>query len=153
MTIYEPQRTHLPESRGSITHKRSICGYKTFTTVSFFEEEGYETEPAEIFISIAKEGTEISGLTDALVTITSIALQYGVPWEKVRSKLLHHRFGYDDGRHKSIVDGIAKVVDEMIRHRCETLGCKLPAYLPLPQLETTGESGESISNAGEEDNV
>jgi ribonucleoside-diphosphate reductase alpha chain len=131
MTIHEPNRTILSTTRDSLTHKRTVCGHKMFVTVSFFEDEGTEhrAKPGEVFVQVAKEGTEISGLVDALVTHVSISLQYGVPWEKIRSKLLHHIFGTPDDRHTSIVDGIAKIVDHLIVERCSIIDAPLPDFL------------------------
>ena len=41
---------------------------------------------------MAKEGSTISGLMDTIATLTSIALQYGVPLEALVSKFSHVRF-------------------------------------------------------------
>jgi ribonucleoside-diphosphate reductase alpha chain len=48
--------------------------------------------PGEIFVKIAKEGTVVSGLMDSLATVTSIALQYGVPLKALTDKFSHTRF-------------------------------------------------------------
>jgi ribonucleoside-diphosphate reductase alpha chain len=41
---------------------------------------------------MAKEGSTISGLMDTIATLTSMALQYGVPLEVLVSKFSHARF-------------------------------------------------------------
>ena len=38
-----------------------------------------DDRPGEIFITMAKEGSTISGLMDSFATVVSLALQYGVP--------------------------------------------------------------------------
>ena len=38
-------------------------------------------QPGELFITMAKEGTTIGGLMDTIGTLTTMALQYGVPLE------------------------------------------------------------------------
>ena len=35
--------------------------------------------PGEIFITMSKEGSTVSGLMDCIATAVSLALQYGVP--------------------------------------------------------------------------
>ena len=45
-----------------------------------------------MFIKIAKEGSTVSGLTDAVALLTSIALQYGVSLDKLADKLEQTRF-------------------------------------------------------------
>ena len=41
---------------------------------------------------MAKEGSTISGLMDTIATLTSMALQYGVPLEVLVNKFSHVRF-------------------------------------------------------------
>src|SRR5207244_7394696 len=48
--------------------------------------------PGELFITMAKEGSTIGGLMDAIATLTSVALQYGVPVESLVRKFEHVRF-------------------------------------------------------------
>ncbi len=48
--------------------------------------------PGEIFITMAKEGSTISGLMDGFATAISFALQYGVPLKFLVDKFSHVRF-------------------------------------------------------------
>ena len=48
--------------------------------------------PGEIFITMAKEGSTISGLMDAFATAVSFNLQYGVPIKFLVDKFAHVRF-------------------------------------------------------------
>ena len=57
-------------------------------TVGLFDDN----QPGELFITMAKEGSTIGGLMDSLGTLTSIALQYGVPLEALVRKFAHQRF-------------------------------------------------------------
>ncbi len=43
--------------------------------------------PGELFITMAKEGSTIGGLMDSIGTLTSMALQYGVPLEAPREEV------------------------------------------------------------------
>ncbi|MDE3178718.1 MAG: vitamin B12-dependent ribonucleotide reductase, partial [Acidobacteriota bacterium] len=48
--------------------------------------------PGEIFITMAKEGSTVSGLMDSIATAISLALQYGVPLRVLCDKFSHTRF-------------------------------------------------------------
>ena len=61
--------------------------------------EGYLTvglyddgSPGELFVTMAKEGSTISGLMDSFATAISYALQYGVPLKFFVDKFAHVRF-------------------------------------------------------------
>jgi ribonucleoside-diphosphate reductase alpha chain len=46
--------------------------------------------PGEIFITMAKQGSTVSGMMDAFATAISLALQYGVPLEDLVAEVLAH---------------------------------------------------------------
>ena len=48
--------------------------------------------PGEIFITMAKEGSTISGLMDSIAVAISLTLQYGVPLKFLVDKFAHVRF-------------------------------------------------------------
>ena len=84
----QPLRRRLPETRTAITHKFDIAGHEGYLTVGLFENG----EPGELFITMAKEGSTIGGLMDSIGTLTSMALQYGVPLDALAKKFAHQRF-------------------------------------------------------------
>jgi ribonucleoside-diphosphate reductase alpha chain len=84
----QPLRRRLPDTRKSVTHKFDIAGHEGYLTVGLFENE----QPGELFITMAKEGSTIGGLMDSIGTLTSMALQYGVPLEALVKKFAHQRF-------------------------------------------------------------
>ncbi len=84
----KPLRRRLPETRGAVTHKFDIAGHEGYLTVGLFEDG----QPGELFITMAKEGSTIGGLMDSIGTLTSLALQYGVPLEALVKKFAHQRF-------------------------------------------------------------
>jgi ribonucleoside-diphosphate reductase alpha chain len=86
--VYRPVRRKLPDERQSITHKFSIGGHEGYITVGLYEDGS----PGELFISMAKEGSTISGLMDSFATAISYALQYGVPLKFFVDKFSHVRF-------------------------------------------------------------
>jgi len=81
-------RKKLPDERAAITHKFSISGHEGYLTVGLFEDG----QPGEVFCTMSKEGSTISGLMDAFATATSLALQYGVPLKVLVDKFSHMRF-------------------------------------------------------------
>lgn len=122
----EPHRNKLPDTRRSITCKRSICGFRVYITIGFHDDgtnssDATAATPGEVFIKLAKHGTELSGMTDCLAILLSMSLQYGVPWEKIRDKFLGYRFGKEDDQNKSLIDGIVRCVDEQINARISLL--------------------------------
>src|SRR5579872_6513468 len=86
--VFRPIRRKLPDERRSITHKFSIGGHEGYITVGLYEDGN----PGEVFITMAKEGSTISGLMDAFATSISFALQYGVPLKFLVDKFSHVRF-------------------------------------------------------------
>ncbi len=81
-------RRRLPNERQSITHKFSIAGHEGYITVGTYEDG----TPGEIFITMSKEGSTISGLMDSFATGISLALQYGVPLHVLVDKFAHARY-------------------------------------------------------------
>ena len=86
--VYRPVRRKLPDERQSVTHKFSIGGHEGYLTVGLYEDG----TPGELFITMAKEGSTISGLMDSFATAISYALQYGVPLKFFVDKFSHVRF-------------------------------------------------------------
>src|SRR5712691_10866290 len=102
-------RRKLPDERKAVTHKFDVGGHEGYLTVGLFEDG----TPGELFVTMAKEGSTISGLMDAFATQTSYALQFGVPVKFMVDKFSHMRFepsGFTKNKEipiaKSIVDYI-----------------------------------------------
>jgi ribonucleoside-diphosphate reductase alpha chain len=102
-------RRKLPDERKAVTHKFDIAGHEGYLTVGLYEDG----TPGELFVTMAKEGSTISGLMDAFATQTSYALQFGVPLKFMVDKFSHMRFepsGFTKNKEipiaKSIVDYI-----------------------------------------------
>ncbi len=87
--VYQPSRRRLPDERPSITHKFSIAGHEGYLHIGLYPDTHL---PGEIFITMAKQGSTISGLMDAFATSISMAFQYGVPLEDLVNKFSHMRF-------------------------------------------------------------
>ncbi len=84
----QPVRHRMPDTRTSLTHKFEIAGHEGYITVGLYEDD----QPGELFITMSKEGSTIGGLMDTVGTLTSIALQYGVPLESLVKKFAYQRF-------------------------------------------------------------
>jgi ribonucleoside-diphosphate reductase alpha chain len=74
--------------RSAITHKFSIGGHEGYMTVGMYGDG----TPGELFVTMAKEGSVVSGLMDSFATSISMALQYGVPLKVLVDKFSHTRF-------------------------------------------------------------
>ena len=66
----------------------AIAGHEGYITVGLYEEGTV----GEVFITMSKEGSTLSGMMDAFATSISIALQYGVPLKVLVDKFSHMRF-------------------------------------------------------------
>ena len=84
-----PARRRMPRERQSLTHKFSIGGHEGYITAGVYEDGTV----GEIFLTdIGKEGSTLRGMMNAFATSISIALQYGVPLEKLVEKFSYMRF-------------------------------------------------------------
>jgi len=128
--VFRPVRRKLPDERHSITHKFSIGGHEGYITVGLYEDGS----PGELFITMAKEGSTISGLMDSFATAISYALQYGVPLKFFVDKFSHVRFEPSGWTGNATVPYAKSIMDYIFRW----LGAKFlgPEY-------AAGEAGES----------
>jgi ribonucleoside-diphosphate reductase alpha chain len=109
-------RVKLPDERQSVTHKFSIAGHEGYLTVGLYQDG----TPGEIFLRMAKEGSTISGLMDTIATMTSIALQYGVPLKALVDKFSHTRFepsGFTNNRAIPIAKSVMDYVFRYLGNR------------------------------------
>jgi ribonucleoside-diphosphate reductase alpha chain len=111
--VAKAARRSLPSERAAITHKFAVAGHEGFVTVGLYEDG----TPGELFITMSKEGSTISGLMDTIATSISLALQYGVPLRVMVDRFSHMRFepsGFTGNRDipmaKSIVDYIFRSI-------------------------------------------
>ncbi len=168
---YKPRRRRLPDERRAITHKFAVGNHEGYITVGLYDDG----TPGEIFVTMAKEGSVISGLMDSFSAAISVGLQYGVPLQVLVNKFVHMRFepsGYTTNPSiriaKSIVDYIFRwmamkflpveqqravginVVEEP--ESLETIGktdvvADAPAVAPQPNLFATAPSAPSAKSA------
>lgn len=103
------RRRRLPDERRALTHKFAVGNHEGYITVGLYDDGTL----GELFVTMSKEGSVISGLMDSFATAVSIGLQYGVPLEVLVNKFVHMRFepsGYTNNPQiriaKSITDYI-----------------------------------------------
>jgi ribonucleoside-diphosphate reductase alpha chain len=84
----KPYRRHLSDTRRAVTHKFAVAGHEGYITVGLYEDG----KPGELFLTMSKEGSTLSGLMDAFATMVSVSLQYGVPLKDLVKKFSHMRF-------------------------------------------------------------
>ena len=152
----EVHRRKLPDERRSITHKFDIAGHEGYIMVGMYEDGN----PGEIFVSMSKQGSTISGLMDSFATAISYALQYGVPLQFLVDKFAHMRFepsGFTKNPQipyaKSIVDYLfrwlaSKFLDEQARQEVGVIAPPQQVYsfpAALPPVSGTSERGSSAS--------
>jgi ribonucleoside-diphosphate reductase alpha chain len=149
---FRPHRRKLPDERKSITHKFDIAGHEGYITVGMYEDGN----PGEIFVSMSKQGSTISGLMDSFATAISYALQYGVPLQFLVDKFAHMRFepsGFTKNPQipyaKSIVDYLfrwlaSKFLDEQAK---QEIGVVSPVSLagPITPSEAKTEGAPKLT--------
>jgi ribonucleoside-diphosphate reductase alpha chain len=159
------RRHKLPETRVSVTHKFNIAGHEGYITVGLYKNG----QPGELFITMAKEGSTISGLMDSFALAISMALQHGVPLKLLCEKFSHTRFepsGWtnnpDIGFAKSIMDYIFRWLDlkfmqgqqqllfEDLRPKPELQAPRSPSYKAegLSSLANGGAPAGGLGNPG-----
>jgi ribonucleoside-diphosphate reductase alpha chain len=150
-----PRRRRLPDERQSITHKFDIAGHEGYITVGLYEDG----QPGELFLTMAKEGSTISGFADAFAQAISYALQYGVPLQDLVDKFSHVRFepsgmtkNPDVRFAKSIVDYIFRwLAAKFLSHEAQyRAGVNVREQATTPEqlvLDVTATAGASASAA------
>jgi len=145
VVVTSPVRRKLADERHSITHKFGIAGHKGYITVGLYEDG----TPGEVFITMAKEGSTISGLMDSFASMTSFALQYGVPLKFLVQKCSNARFepsGYTGNAEipfaKSITDYIFRWMANRFLSDEEKIEIGLiAADMDTAQSDTTAADG------------
>ncbi len=107
----QPVRKRLPSTRASLTHKFSIEGHEGYITAGLYDDGS----PGEIWLTMAKEGSTLSGMMDAFATSISIALQYGVPLRDLVNKFSHMRFEPSGRTENSEIPVAQSIVDYIFR--------------------------------------
>ena len=73
--VHKPIRQKLPRTRTSKTFEFRVADLKGFATIGEYENG----QPGEVWLTVSKQGSTLSGIMDALAKSISHGLQYGVP--------------------------------------------------------------------------
>ena len=108
-------RFRLPEERSGHTKRFAlgdgegkIDGYLTANTFT-------DHKIGEVFITAEKQGTFVSGLMDGFATTFSVALQYGVPIDRLVEKFRYSRFEPAGYTGESDVRNATSVLDYLMQ--------------------------------------
>jgi ribonucleoside-diphosphate reductase alpha chain len=144
-------RHKLQAERRSITHKFNVGGHEGYITVGLYPDDSV----GEIFITMAKEGSTVSGLMDSFSCAVSIALQHGVPLKLLCEKFAHTRFepsGWsgnpDIGFAKSIMDYIFRWLDLRFSTGQQQMLFENLRLRPSAVSSQPSESGEIAASSG-----
>lgn len=83
-----PQRKILPVTRESITHKFAVGSHEGYLTIGLYPDG----RPGEVFLKMSKEGSTISGMTQAFSRAFSLAIQHGLSVEDAVARFKGMRF-------------------------------------------------------------
>ncbi len=72
---HNPRRSRLPNRRSALTQDIAVCGHRFTATIGFDEHD----RPKEVFLSGAKDGTDLAAILNDASVVLSVALQFGVP--------------------------------------------------------------------------
>jgi ribonucleoside-diphosphate reductase alpha chain len=86
--IAKPVRQKLPRSRRGRTFEFRVADCKGFATIGEYEDG----RPGEVFLTVSKQGSTLSGIMDAFAKSISYGLQYGVPMRAFVEAFVNMRF-------------------------------------------------------------
>jgi ribonucleoside-diphosphate reductase alpha chain len=104
-------RNRLPDERPSLTHKFRVGSHEGYLVVGLYPNG----QPGEIFVTMAKEGSTVSGLINSFAQAVSIGLQYGVPLSVFCSKFQFIRFEPSGWTGNPALPQASSVVDYIFR--------------------------------------
>jgi len=113
---HRPYHHQMPRTRQAVCHKFRIAGHTGYLHVGLYDDGA----PGEIFITMAKEGSTISGLMDAFATSVSFNLQYGVPLERLVSKFKYMKFepsGWTENEEIHLADSVVDYIFKFLEHQ------------------------------------
>jgi len=108
------KRHHLPADVSGSRHRFEISGCKGYLMMNEYPDGTL----GEVFLKLGKTGSTVAGLIDGFTQLLSLALQYGVPLDKMIRSFVHTKFdpaGYTDNPQvrftESLYDYLFKVLD------------------------------------------
>lgn len=145
-------RRELPKSRHAKTISFTVADSKGYVTVGEFEDG----TPGEVFIKIAKQGSTLSGIMDALAISVSYGLQYGVPLKSYVHALTNTSFAPAGITDDKEIRTASSLVDYVFRRLAldylsfdDRLELGMASLDDMPELQTTLIEPPTVSAAPE----
>lgn len=137
----QASRRKLPDERQALTHKFRISSGEMELKVYLICGLYPDGSLGEIFLKSDKEGSLVSGLLDAIATLTSFSLQHGVPLSSLTQKFRRMSFephgwtGNPEIQYaSSVLDYVFRFLELRFGHKGHT--DEEPAKLPAAAVET-----------------
>ena len=86
--VTQPVRQKLPRSRKGRTFEFRVADCKGFANIGEYDDG----RPGELFLTVSKQGSTLSGIMDAFAKSISYGLQYGVPLRAFVEAFTNMRF-------------------------------------------------------------
>lgn len=86
-----------------------------YVTVGFYDDDDDRHKPAEVFVKVAKQGSDLSLLIDGWAVLLSRALQCGDVWDEIRVKFT----GYPQPCH---LEHVVQAIDACVVQRRAIIG-------------------------------
>ena len=86
--MHHPVRQKMPRTRRGRTFEFRVADCKGFATIGEYDNG----QPGEIFLTVSKQGSTLSGIMDAFAKSISYGLQYGVPMRAFVEAFVNMRF-------------------------------------------------------------
>jgi ribonucleoside-diphosphate reductase alpha chain len=144
--LVRSQKKKLPRTRPAINHAFRLGMSKCYLDVGFYPED---RKVGEIFVSMAKQGSSLRGLLEALSLSVSIGLQHQIPLIVYVEKMIDMNFdpkGWTDNDNirsaSSVVDYIFKFLAQFDEESSALLGGgtssqeKMPKKNPAPETNS-----------------
>ncbi len=133
-------RRKLPRVRNSRTYKFQIADLEGYFTIGEYEDG----TPGELFISVSKQGSTLSGLMDSFAISVSHGLQFGVPLKSYVKTLRGTSFAPSGMTDDSEIRTASSITDYIFRRLAldylsfeDRLELGLASLDDMPEIQTT----------------
>jgi len=133
-------RRKLPKVRNGKTYKFEIADLEGYFTVGEYEDG----MPGELFISVSKQGSTLSGLMDSFAISVSHGLQYGVPLKSYVKTLRGTSFAPSGITDDADIRTASSITDYIVRRLAldylsfdDRLELGLASFEDMPEAQTS----------------
>jgi ribonucleoside-diphosphate reductase alpha chain len=133
-------RRKLPKVRNGKTYKFEIADLEGYFTVGEYEDG----TPGELFISVSKQGSTLSGLMDSFAISVSHGLQYGVPLKSYVKTLRGTSFAPSGITDDADIRTASSITDYIVRRLAldylsfdDRLELGLASFEDMPEAQTS----------------